>query len=116
MATIADQVSFERTVAAAHARHQEAIRAATSAFDAACLTAQTRWRERLVKAKASFDVLKSEPEVGDGFEDIRREFDEAWSATPDIEAARQQLGSDVAEADTALVEALAEARGKLIAA
>lgn len=116
MATVVDHVTFEREVAAAHQQHQEAIKAATSAFDAACHIAQARWRERLVKAKASFDVLKSEPEPEDGFEAVRREFDEARRSTPDTEPARQKLADDIAAADTALNEALAEARAKLLAA
>lgn len=112
MATIADQMSFEREVAAAHARHQEAIKAATSAFDAACHTAQMKWRERLANAKAMFDVEKGEPEPGDGFEAVRREFDEARRSTPDTEPARQKLADDIAAAEAALNEA----RGKLLAA
>jgi hypothetical protein len=63
-----------------------------------------------------FDVEKGEPEPGEVFDAVRREFDEARSATPDIEQARQQLGTDVAAADAVLNRALAEARRKLIAA
>jgi hypothetical protein len=113
---VTDQMSFEHEVAQAHARHREAIKSARSAYDAACHTEQAKWRERLASAKAAFDAVKSDPEPGEAFEAIRREFDEARRGVPDIEPARQQLGEDVAEADAALNRALAEARGKLLAA
>lgn len=93
--TEVDQITFQRVVQAAHAQHRDAIRQATSAFDAACHAAQRRWQERLAKAKAAFEAVKSDPELGPEFDAIRREFDAARSCVPDIEPARAQLAVDV---------------------
>ena len=61
-----DQMSFEREIAAAHEEHQQAIRAATSAFDAACHAAQAKWRERVARAKVALDTVPSAPDPAEG--------------------------------------------------
>jgi hypothetical protein len=108
-------ITFERAISTAQNQHQEAIWQARSAFDAACLQAQAAWTSRVAAAKAALDEVKGQ-EQGDGYDPIKREFDEATSTSPDLEPAREQLGRDVEAADQALNQALAAAREKLATA
>jgi hypothetical protein len=74
------------------------------------------WQQRPPQAKAAFDALKSNPEPGEAFQAVLREFETAISSTADIEPARAQLELEMRLADAALLLALEEATGKLLAA
>jgi hypothetical protein len=115
VATVLDHLSaFERCFVPAQAAHERATKAATSAFYSACRQAERVWHERLEKARQAFEAGKSTP--GEGFDAIRREFEEASTSRPDVAAAREQLAKDVAAADAALNDMLAAARRELFTA
>jgi hypothetical protein len=113
MASVQDQVAFNREEGVARDQHQQALTQAASAFDAAQQEAQAKWTARVVAARAAFEEVKGEPERED-YDSIRRELEAATGTAPDIEEARWLLSLDVAEADKAFNEAINAARQKML--
>jgi hypothetical protein len=116
LATVQDQVTFERETSIACNEYQEAIRQARSTYDAAHQRRLRMWRERVAVAKEAYDAVKSLSDCGPDFAAIKQEYEAASSTAPDLEGPRKRLGKDVAEADAALNAALAAAREKLATA